>query len=280
MSTKIPRVTHYGIAHFGDVECEAVVLEDGRRGFVRRQMLQAIGLKGNFSIPQLRPKLAEISAKALEILDNSGSTVLMPHGIKATFVDAEIVPETAVAVVEQAANGKLHPQRLNMLAPCLKIISALSRVGLTALIDEATGYQYHREPNALQDLFTRLIRQTAADWERRFHPEFYQAIYRLFKWHYDPSKPKPHIVGKITQDWVYEPIFPSEIITEIKERQTSEKMHQWLTEDGGLKLLEKQRDAVMMIALSSVDYADFNARCSVAFFRRGQVSMLFPHESD
>jgi len=74
-------------------------------------------------------------------------------------------------------------------------------------------------------------------------------------------------------DWIYEVIFPSEIIAEIKTRKRSEKLHQWL-EDGGLKLLEKQRDAVMMIARVSSDYRDFEARCSIAFYKQGQQIKL------
>ena len=74
----------------------------------------------------------------------------------------------------------------------------------------------------MQELFTKLIRQSASDWERRFHPDFYESVYRLFGWSYSPSRPKPYIVGKITLEWVYEPVFPPEILIEIKEREVQE----------------------------------------------------------
>lgn len=274
--TILPRVTHYGTVHFGDVPVDAAVLEDGQRGFVTTQLIQAIGLNKHFPVPHFSGKLAKFAPNALKVLEKSGSPVSMPHGGRAHWVSAEIIPEIVDAVIEKALNGTLHEKQRGMLDACLKINRALSRVGMIALIDEATGYQYHREPDALQDLFTRLIRQSAADWERRFHPDFYDAIYRLFHWQYDPAKPKPHIIGKITLEWVYEPVFPTEILIEIKNRQRSEKMHQWLTQEGGLRLLEKQRDAVELIARSSADYADFQSRCSVAFFRKGQMSFVYP----
>ena len=274
------KVTHYGTVHFGaDVECEALVLENGERGFNRRQVMQVVGLHKNSESNQFRSFLAEIAPNALILLNKKGSPVIMPSGQKATFVPCDVIPDFASGVIHQAIDGTLHQKRRGLIAPCLKIQDSLAKVGISALIDEATGYQYHRAPDALQDLFARLIRNTAADWERRFHPDFYQAIYRLFGWQYNPAKPKPCIIGKITLQWVYEPVFPPEILIEIKERQGSDKMHQWLTTEGGLKLLEQQRDAVMMIARSSADHQDFEARCSVAFFRRGQISILYPLEA-
>jgi len=80
--------------------------------------------------------------------------------------------------------------------------------------------------------------------------------------------------------WVEVGILPdlaADIVqAEIKTRKKSEKLYQWL-EDGGLKLLEKQRDAVMMIARVSSDYRDFEARCSIAFYKHGQqIKLAFP----
>jgi len=153
---------------------------------------------------------------------------------------------------------------------------ALAHTRETALIDEATGYQHHREPDALQELFARLIRSSCATWERRFAPDYYDALFRLFGWCYRGDRRKPSIIGQITLQWVYEVAFPTEIVREIKERRASAKLHQWLTEEGGLPLLEKQRGAVTMIARSSVDFPDFNDRCGVAFNRPGQAGFVFP----
>ncbi len=278
-SSSIPKVTHYGTVHFGaDVECEAVVLADGRRGFNRRQLVETVGFNKNVSGSRFGRFLAEIAPNALKVYEETSSSVSMPNGAIATFISCDVIPELASAVIRQAVAGTLSHQRRFLIEPCLAIQYSLSKVGIASLIDEATGYQYHRAPDALQDLFAKLLRESASDWERRFHPDFYEAIYGLFGWRYNPVKPKPFIVGKITLEWVYEPVFPPAILVEIKERQGSDKMHQWLTVDGGLRLMEKQKDAVMMIARSSTDYADFANRCAIAFFKRGQMPILYPRE--
>ncbi|CDH44749.1 P63C domain-containing protein [Candidatus Contendibacter odensensis] len=279
-NTDLIRVTHYGTVHFGaDVECEALVLANGERGFNRRQVMRVVGFRNNNPSTHFRSFLAEIAPKSLVMFDKTESPVIMPHGGNARFIPCDVIPDFAAGVIRQAVTGTLHQKRRGLIEPCLAIQESLAKVGIASLIDEATGYQYHRAPDALQDLFTRLIRLTAADWERRFHPDFYEAIYRLFGWKYHPAKPKPHIIGKITLQWVYEPVFPPEILIEIKERQGSDKMHQWLTAEGGLQLMEKQRDAVMMIARSSTDHPDFEARCRVAFFKKGQLPILYPQEA-
>lgn len=272
------KVTHYGKVHFGaDVECEALVLENGERGFNRKQVTQVFGLHRDYKGGHFRHFIAEITPNSLDLMDKKGWSVIMPSGQRASFIPCDVIPDFAAGVIRQAVAGTLHSKRKGLIEPCLRIQESLSKVGITALIDEATGYQHHRAPDHLQVLFDKLLRQTASDWERRFHPDYYESVYRLFRWTYNPAKPKPHIVGKITLMWVYEPVFPVEILTEIKERQRSEKMHQWL-ETGGIKLLEKQISAVTMIARSSIDHKDFSDRCAIAFFKRGQMPILYPRE--
>jgi hypothetical protein len=148
----------------------------------------------------------------------------------------------------------------------MKIMRALATTGEVALIDEATGYQYHRAPDALQELISKLLRQSCSSWERRFHPDYYRALYRLFGWKYQGhDQNPPHVVGQITQRWVYSPVLPATLIDEIRARKgISQKHHQWLS-DQGLARLETQIHAVTAIARSSTCYRDFDHRCEAAF---------------
>lgn len=275
-----PKVAYYGEAHIGkSISFECAVLEDGRRGYVLKSLRTAIGMRKNIPVPAFERFCSEIAPNAMNILHKSGSRfeVIMPHGGLGVWVEAGVLTHLASGVIRSQIAGRLRANRQHLVEPCLAIQEALSEIGEVALIDEATGYQYRRAPDALQDLVSKLIKEKAADWERRFHPEFYMAICKMLGIPYgNKHRALPSIVGKITMDWIYEVIFPQEIIAEIKTRRKSEKLHQWL-EDGGLNLLEKQRDAVMMVARVSTDYKDFDARCSVAFFKKNQqVKMTFP----
>lgn len=167
-------------------------------------------------------------------------------------------------------------QRQHLVPNCQRILKALAKTGEVALIDEATGYQYHRAPDALQALISRLLRERVASWERRFSPDYYRALFRLFGWHYQGHQQNPPaVIGQITLRWVYDVIMPREIIEEIRNRKRlSDKAHQWLSE-GGLALLEKQIHAVTMIARSSMTYRDFDTRCATAFGSQPLQMTLF-----
>ncbi|CAK0743032.1 hypothetical protein CCP4SC76_1260004 [Gammaproteobacteria bacterium] len=65
-------------------------------------------------------------------------------------------------------------------------------------------------------------------------------------------------------------------MAELRERRGGDKLHQWLTEEGGLPLLERQINIVTMIARTSADLPDFNNRCAMAFNTKGQTGFVFP----
>ena len=260
------RVTHYGVARFGEMGCEAVVLDDGSRGYLRRQMAEMIGQHIHNRSSRFTQICADFAPKSLSLLEKSDSQILMPHGGLAQFFPAGVVPDIASGVIAAALEGRLHKSRLGMVAPCLKIIHALASTGEVALIDEATGYQYHRAPDALQELIGKLLRQSGSSWERRVQPDYYRAIYRLFGWRYQGHvQNPPHVLGQITLRWVYAQVLPPELLDEIRNRKgLSEKHHQWFSERG-LERLTQQIHSVTAIARCSANYRDFDHRCEAAF---------------
>ncbi len=54
------------------------------------------------------------------------------------------------------------------------IIKSLAKVGIAGLIDEATGYQYVREKDALQAYLEKIIRKEIAAWVQMFPNEFFR----------------------------------------------------------------------------------------------------------
>ncbi len=61
MSTPILATSHYGVVRFGDLAVEAVVLEDGTRGYVQRQLATAIGLHESRRGSQLKTLLSDVA---------------------------------------------------------------------------------------------------------------------------------------------------------------------------------------------------------------------------
>ena len=203
---------------------------------------------------------------SLSLLEKSSGPILLPSGRQTQFFPAGIIADVASAVVNAAITGSLHRARQGIVGNCLTIMRSLATTGEVALIDEATGFQHHRAPDALQELISKLLRQSSSSWERRFHPDYYRALYRLFNWRYQGHEQNPpHVIGQITLRWVYGPVLPEELLGEIRNRKgISQKHHQWLSEQG-LAHLESQIHAVTAIARSSTSYPDFKCRCEAAF---------------
>lgn len=57
-----------------------------------------------------------------------------------------------------------------------------ARVGITALVDEATGYQYDREKNELQKILKAYIAEDLLPWQKRFPDIYYKELFRLNGW--------------------------------------------------------------------------------------------------
>jgi hypothetical protein len=266
MNTSILTASHYGVVHFGDLECEAVVLKGGERGYVRRQLAKLLGFHEGHKGGRFARFLTDFAPNSLSELEKTREPILLPSGRQTQFFPAGIIADLASAVVNAALTGTLHKARKGIVPNCMKIMHALATTGEVALIDEATGYQFHRAPDALQDLIAKLLRQSSGSWERRFHADYYRAIYRLFGWKYQGhAQNPPHVLGQITQRWVYGPVLPEELLDEIRSRKRiSDKHHQWLT-DKGLTRLEQQIHSVTAIARCSTNYRDFSRRCEAAF---------------
>jgi hypothetical protein len=266
MSASTLSASHCGVVYFGDLDCEAVVLTTGERGYVRKQVAKLLGVHENNTGHRFRQILADFSPKSLSELDKFQSPILLPSGRRAQFFPAGVITQIASGVIDAALDHTLHRARRKLVPNCMKIMRALATTGEVALIDEATGYQHHRAPDALQELISKLLRQSCASWERRFHPDYYRALYRLFNWRYQGHEQNPpHVIGQITLRWVYGPVLPEDLLGEIRNRKgISQKHHQWLSEQG-LAHLESQIHAVTAIARSSMNYRDFARRCEAAF---------------
>jgi hypothetical protein len=238
-----------------------------------------LGFHENNSGHRFRQILADFAPNSLSELDKFDSPICLPSGRRAQFFPAGVITKIASGVIDAALNQTLHRARQKLVPNCMKIMHSLATTGEVALIDEATGYQHHRAPDALQELISKLLRQSCASWERRFHPEYYRAIYRLFGWRYQGHEQNPpHIVGQITLRWVYGPVLPQDLLGEIRSRKgISQKHHQWLSGQG-LAHLESQIHAVTAVARSSTSYRDFSRRCEAAFAGGSLQLDLLAHE--
>ena len=155
------------------------------------------------------------------------------------------------------------------------LIRALAKVGITALIDEATAFQNYRQAQALQELLKSYISEDLLKWQKRFPNKFYKEIFRLYGWKYDENSSKrPGWVGTFTKKYVYD-LFPEAVIKEIEtinpiitknhKSYRKNRHHQFLTTDIGLPQLDHYISKLLGVMALSKNNEDFDKNFNIAF---------------
>ncbi len=282
MENKILRATHHGVLKIGDTELNCSVLENGSRVISRNAIFRAFKRtkRGRAKNESREPNMpAFIDAKNLKpFVSPELMQVLKPlsyiasNGREATGYKAEILPLLCDTYL-QARDSKVLLAQQQLLAKTAEIlVRSLSKVGIVALVDEATGYQDIRKRDELQQILKAYIREELLPWTKRFPDEFYQQMFRLKNWPYDPASVKrPAIIGKLTNELIYNQLPPG-VLQELKTKTPKSKkgnytarFHQSLTEDVGHPTLKGQLQQVIVLMRVSPNWSAFKKIFTKAF---------------
>lgn len=153
---------------------------------------------------------------------------------------ADLFPQVC-QVYKAAGKAKaLRENQIHVFERCDSIIDSLAGVAIAALIDEATGYQYVRPANDLQELLKLYVQSDPRNWKLQFTEDFYKEICRLRQWKYTPNK-RTSAFAHITVDLVYKRIQPGlwEELKKSNPNKTKYRYHQMLTDNIGNPHLQK-----------------------------------------
>ncbi len=186
------------------------------------------------------------------------------NGRSAIGIKAEIIPKICDVWLDADENGKLRKTQIEIAAKAKLIMRALAHVGITALVDEATGYQYERARNALGEILERFIAKELQPWTKTFPTDFYEEIFRLKKWKFDPATMQgPRVISAYTMDIVYKRLAPG-IVDELKSKsppvakgRRKNKLLQWLTGNVGHPQLRAHIEAVTALMRVSNSWEQF-----------------------
>lgn len=272
-----------------NVEIPCYVLDDENRTrvLVQRGVLTALGMRpGTGGQKGVGDRLANfVATKALSgfVPPELGEMIANPirfrgAGNIANGYDATILADLCDAVLAARAAGALNHQQIHIAKQCEILVRGFARVGIIALVDEATGYQAIREQHALAEILDKFIAKELRPWVRRFPFEFYQEIFRLKQWStadLTPNSPKPAEVGKITADVIYRRMGPTTIFKSLRKLTPrsekgylKNKLHLWLSTDVGDPKLEGHIGRVVTVMKLSDDWADFMKNLERAGIRR------------
>jgi hypothetical protein len=270
--------THTGEIMIGDQLIACAVLDDATRVINQSILLTTLsrnrrvkryeesGRPPVLSAANLQPYVSRDLARELA----KPITYVPPRGGRALGYRAELLPELCEVYLAARADGKLLQQQEPAARAAEVLIRGLARVGIVALVDEATGYQEVRAKEELRRILEAYVQAELRPWLKTFPDEFFQQIYRLQGWEYKPgtSRRTPH-VGKLVNKYIYDALPPG-VHDELRRLNPREenghrrhKHHQFLTADTGHPHLDKQISTVttlMRIALTRAEFEDMFER--------------------
>lgn len=290
----IVNATHKGFMHVGGINLECYVLEDGRRVFNKKGMAKAIGLKsegGNAFLKTMNRKGvgSEVSKK---LRDKIESPILFNYLRRdpGHAYEADVLVEVCKAIIDAGDAGKLTETQESLYIQAKALLHAFGKVGVVALIDEATGYQKERSPDALRLLVQQYLEEEKREWQKEFPDEYYKELNRIYG-----SNPtairksgavvlnKPQHFAKFTRSYVYEPLENGAVLAELDKvnpkiganGNRQNRLHQHMSQDYGIKKLRIQVREVLTLLKVSDSIAEFRKLFRKRFPRKGdQLDLL------
>ncbi|MGH6819678.1 MAG: P63C domain-containing protein, partial [Methylocella sp.] len=229
-SGQVKAATHGSDDHplrIGDIEIPCYVLEDDTRVLSQRGLQGGIGMSLSGAPRAGEQRLAVfvdgLAQKGIDTKDlaarirNPIRFLPVSGGRSAYGYEATILADICDAVLAARKQGNvLLPSQNHIADRCEILIRGFARIGIIALIDEATGFQRDRTKDALARILESFIAKELQPWLRTFPSAFYQEMFRLRDLEYDPARvQRPRYFGVLTNDIVYKRLAPG-VLEELK----------------------------------------------------------------
>ena len=183
-------------------------------------------------------------------------------------LEAHTVPESGV---------RLTSRQIEMAIMASMFLSACAKVGLDALIDEATGYQYERAQDALEVKLRAYLETEMRKWESTFPEELWKEFGRLTGWTRSVTK-RPKYWGKLVMELVYE-YLDKDVADWLRENAPKptkgQNYHQWLSSQYGLKKLVEHIWKLIGIAKTCQNMSELKDKMGELHGRRSLQFRLF-----
>jgi len=283
--SKLPKATHGDPSHplvIGAWEVPCYVLTDKRRVLVQGGVIDALdmsqGTAGRGGGDRIAKFLATKGIKSFvseQLSDVIKNPIIFQttHGSRAYGYEATVLADICDAVLEARKQDKLHYQQVHIADRCEALVRAFAKVGIIALVDEATGFQYDRPRRDLEEQLKKFLSESLRRWVRTFPAAYFEHLCRLRGVTLRPDMKLPQYFGHLTNNLVYRRIAPG-LLKTLKERRNergapSNKLNQWLSLDVGVPELLVHLGTVIAVMKQHTVYEDFERALD-------QVASVYP----
>lgn len=289
------QIKYEGTLDLGGFVLPCYVLEDGTRVLSGRKMQETLKIvDSNVSGTKMPQFLANSTLKPFIFNDKDAAhfepIICYKGKQQINGYEATVLTDICEAILSARRSGaKLTERQHTVATQCEILLSAFAKVGIIALVDEATGYQHERERDELQKILKAYISEELLPWQKRFPDIYYKELFRLNGWDYSVKgiKKRPSIIGKWTNTLIYEQL-PKGVLEELKKRtpvsesgNKTARYHQYLTTDLGEPNLTAQINQVVTVFQLSDNMAQMWAQFNRLKQRKeGQLFLPFDFDKD
>lgn len=254
---KIRKVKYKGELDLAGYKIPCYVLEDGTRILSSRGMQEALKMVDEGDKKVSGKRLGRyLEQKSLQPFIYKGKRLGHYDPIicydgekKINGFEATRLLDFSDGMLEARKSMPLSPRQIIIAEQCEVIIRAIAKVGIIALVDEATGYQYERERFELQKILKLFVLKGRLflKWRETFSLDYYKELFGVYDIPFTAEniKRKPRFIGWLTTELVYKNLPEGEeILKKIKSRTPktpkgyySKKLWQSLTKKVGRETL-------------------------------------------
>ena len=284
------KATHGSDEHplkIGDIEIPCYVLEDGRRVLQQTGVIGALNMSHGGSYSTGGDRLAKFATQGRlkpyvsnDLIERTADPIKFrtPKGSLAHGYEATVLADLCEAVLAARSAGVLQKQQEHIAKQAEILVRGFARIGIIALVDEATGYQADRARDALAKILENFIAKELQAWVQTFPVDYYRELFRLRGLPFPTDTVKrPQYFGILTNDIVYKRLAPG-VLDELKrvtprDEETGRYKHRFfqrLTSNTGYPKLREHLGAVVAVMKLSKDYDDF----------RNKLDQLYPKYGD
>lgn len=216
-----------------DIEVPCYVLSDGRRVIPTRGVLETLNMaRGGSMIGGMNRLELFVSRERIkpfvsnELLVRIQSPTKFKYKSNITYgYDSDTIIDIAEAVIKADNAGVLQTQQAAIAHQCRVITSSLTRLGLIALIDEATGYQTKRDSDELQKILAAYLLPEHRPWMKTIPESFTDEIYRVYGWKRTANNRGPRYAGKLIRQLIYAQL-PKPVLPALDEANPANERYQ------------------------------------------------------
>jgi hypothetical protein len=213
----LPRATHVDPERplrIGDIEIRCYVPENGTRLITNRALQRTLDRAESGGAQRLANLVGVLGGKGINIKDLT-SRIETPIefrlpgvGSRAFGYEATVLADLCDVILEARKAGVLQQQQEHFADRAEILARGFMRVGIIALVDEATGYQEVRTRDALARVLEDHVTNELRRWVSTFLPAFYSELFRLRGLPHDGTTEHPRHIAGLSDDLVFQRLPP------------------------------------------------------------------------